>query len=348
MIIDHPEMSVHGNNNTDDDSEGEDPDDDSGEDPGEGFFLKARVVHEDENSDSDSEVDDSDNDSKVDDTESEDPEEILFAKAGFQIIMLHHIKTFPASRLLACVQCLTGTSPTSVLEHCKKKHDIVLTRSTQCSLQKILHEGNFKAQSTDVESPKHPSAPFDGLMIQNGFKCNICSYCSISLRTMANHHSSKHKGAQGSSKENSEDAEVQAFFSKHPKYFAVISSLHGLEENDLFAIYLKNEVPKIEGFKHSNPPLTVNEVPPLLKLMQWHQHLAPYIGDRKTAQQLLEIWTLPTSKDPNFWLGKRLRSTIQGYMKDIRTKTHSVPSGIKRLLKTCPRYVFTSALMLHA
>ena len=57
--------------------------DDSGEDPKEGFFLKARVVYENENSDSNSEMDNSDNDSKVNDTESEDPEEVLFAKAGF-------------------------------------------------------------------------------------------------------------------------------------------------------------------------------------------------------------------------------------------------------------------------
>ena len=196
-----------------------------------------------------------------------------------------------------------GTPPASVLEHCKR-HGIVLTGSTKRSLQKILDEGHFEAQSKDVASPKCHSAPFDGLMIQNGFRCNICSYCGTSLQTMSNHHSSNHKGARGSSKENSSDAEVQAFFSKHPKYFAVVSSLHGLEENDLFAVYLKNEVPKIESLKHSNPPLSVNEVLPLLKLMQWHEHLAPYIGDRKTAQQLLEIWLLPTSKDPKLWLGK--------------------------------------------
>ena len=88
MIIDHPELSVHGSNNPDDDSE---VGNSESEDPAELFFSKPRVVHENDNSDGDSEVDDLDNDSAVDDTESEDPEEVLFAKAGFRIIRLHHL-----------------------------------------------------------------------------------------------------------------------------------------------------------------------------------------------------------------------------------------------------------------
>jgi len=134
---------------------------------------------------------------------------------------------------------------------------------------------------------------------------------------------------------------VQAFFAQHSKYFAVNPSLHGMKKDDFFAVYMKDYAPKIEAFTYFNPPLSVNEVPPLLKVIQWHEHLVQYTTDKETISQLLEIWKLPKFAQDEDWIGKQLRSAIKRYMKDIQERALKTPPGIKCLLMMCPRFVLS-------
>jgi hypothetical protein len=126
---------------------------------------------------------------------------------------------------------------------------------------------------------------------------------------------------------------------------AVTPSLHGLSEDDLFTVYLRQCAPEIEALCILNPPISPNEVPPLLKVMQWHEHLKDYTTDRDTVRKLLELTTLPTSKAGETWMDLPLRATIEAYMKDVQVKANNASLGIKCLLKECPRYVMFSNLV---
>ena len=164
---------------------------------------------------------------------------------------------------------------------------------------------------------------------------------------MQTHFSEKHKGVTGFAKGNSKVVKVQAFFPQQPKYFAVTPSLCGItnNENYLFSSYLWQYAPEIEGLKIINLPISENEVSPLLKVIQWHEHLKDYTTNRDSVRKLLELTRLPTSKEEP-WMGTPLRYTIEGYMKDVRTKANNAMLGIRMLLKECPRYLFTILMML--
>jgi len=306
------------------------------------FSSQREMIVDDPGSESEGPESESE-ESDSDDSEVEETEQTIFAKAGFQVISLHHLPTLPAPRLLVCERCSLGVLPSAVLTHYKTHNvDLHLTKPTIVSVQKIIGAGKFLEGSNKVECPKPPCAPFDGLKIQDGYTCDHdrCNYCCVSSNSMRTHHSHSHTGGSGTAKDNYQGVQVQAFFSQHPKYFAVNPSLRGVNEDDLFAVYMKNYAPKIEAFNHFNPPLSLNEVPPLLKNMRWHEHLAEYTTDKMKVGQLLEIWNPPRrSAHGKDWMGKRLRSTIEGYVKNIQKKALKTPPGIKCLLVTCPRFV---------
>ena len=114
--------------------------------------------------------------------------------------------------------------------------------------------------------------------------------------------------------------------------------LSGMSQDNLFTVYLKQHVPLIDSLHLLNPPLDHNEVPPLLKVTQWREHLAPHIDrDKNKVRLLLELTQPSTSpQDENSWLGEPLRRTIEAYMKDAAHKGNTSTVGLRRLLMECP------------
>jgi Orsellinic acid/F9775 biosynthesis cluster protein D len=289
----------------------------------------------------------SDNEMDVDDSAdlhlAELNEEEVLAKASFAIIPLPHLKTTPPTRLLICTKCRHGVLSSSLLSH-SNTHNIKLLPEEKRNIQKIMDNSCFLDDSKEVTSPTAPCPPIDGISVQDGVACTQCSYCCVAPRTMQNHFYSLHKDAKGTAKEHSKPAQVQALFARRPKYFAVMPSLRGLDEDDLFTVYLRQCAPELDSLRILNPPLNSNEVPPLLKVTQWHEHLKDYTTDRDTVRKLLELLKLPTSKQGESCLGSPLRNTIESYMKKIRVQANNASLGIKCLLKECPRFVISFML----
>lgn len=266
-------------------------------------------------------------------------EEEVLTKGSFSIITLSHLQTTPPTRLLACTRCLHGVNSSSLISH-SNGHGIKLLPAERQNLQKIIDNSSFLDDTNyDISSPIPPCPPIEGLLVQDGIACNLCSYCTIGTRTMQNHFSAKHKGVLGFSKDNTKRAQVQSLFPRRPNHFAVTPILRGLNEDDLFTVYLQQCAPEIENLRILNPPLNPNEVPPLLKIMQWHEHLKDYITDRDSVRKLLELTRLPTSKQGEAWMGTPLRDTIEGYMRHVAGLANNSSLGIRCLLKECPRYI---------
>ena len=289
----------------------------------------------------------SDNEMKVDGPEPLFNEEEVLAKASIAIITLPHLNTTPPTQLLACTKCQHGISASSLISH-SNGHNIKLLPAEKQNLQKIINNSSFLKDSAEVPSPMPPCPPLDGILVQNGFACTLCSYCSIAVRTMQNHFYADHKDVLGLARTHSKSVQVQAFFTQRPKYFAVVPILRGQDEDDLFRLYLEQCAPEIDALKILNPPINANEVPPLLKIMQWHEHLKDYITDRESVRKLLGLTKLPTSKKGEAWMGTPLRETIEGYLRDVRVKANNASIGIKCLLKECPRQVVSLMLGYNA
>ena len=271
-------------------------------------------------------------------------EKDVLAKASLNVVLLPHLRTIPPTQLLVCTKCECGVLPSSLFNHAKE-HSIKLLPTEKQDLQTIIANTSYLDDSHQVDSPTPPCPPIEGILIQNGISCNLCNYCCTGFRTMQNHFSVKHKDATGYAKNNSKAVKVQALFARRPKYFAVTPSLRGItEDDDLFATYLRQCAPEIEELKIINPPISENEVSPLLKITQWHEHLKDYTKNRDNVKKLLQLTKLPTSKEGS-WMGTPLRYTIEGYMKDVRTKANNSTLSIRMLLKECPRYFFTIFLM---
>jgi hypothetical protein len=268
-------------------------------------------------------------------------EEEVLAKASFAIILLPYLQTTPPARLLVCTKCQHGIMPPSSITHLNS-HNIKLLPAEKQNLQTILNNSTFLDDSIEIPPPNPPCPPIKGIKVQDGFTCDLCSYCCTALQTMRNHFSDKHRGVLGFAKANSKPVQVQAFFARYPKFFPVTPSLKGLNKDDLFTKYVQQCVPEIEALTILNPPLNANEVPPLLKVTQWHEHLKGHTNDRDQVRKLLELTKLPTSKRGEGWMGSPLRATIEGYMKDVRDKAHNASLGIRCLLIECPRFVVLS------
>ena len=280
----------------------------------------------------------SDNEMNVDESNLTSDEGEVLAKASIVIIPLPHLHTTPPTQLLACTTCQCGVNPSSVLTH-SKGHRINLLSAEKKAIQSIISNSSFLDDSIEVDSPTPPCPPIEGILVRDGLSCKLCSYCCVTYNTIKSHFNDKHRFVPGFAKANSKSASVQALFARRPKYFAVMPSLCGLNEDDLFSVYLQQCAPEIEALKILPPPLNANEVPPLLKVTEWHEHLKDYTNDRDSVQKLLELTKLPTSRQGIAWLGLPLRSTIEGYLRDVRNKARNASLGIKCLLKECPRFV---------
>lgn len=274
--------------------------------------------------------------SPMDEDEVSINEEEVLAKASFSIVQLLHLQTTPPTRLLVCTKCQQGVIPTSLITH-SHSHNIKLLSADKQNLLTVMNNSTFLDDSIEIATPNPPCPPIEEIRCHDGFACDLCCYCCITVETIRSHFSNNHKGVLGFAKGNSKPAQVQAFFARRPKYFAVTPSLMGLNKDDLFTKYLQQCTPEIDGLRILNPPLNANEVPPLLKVTQWHEHLKGHTNDRDQVWKLLQLTKLPTPNGGEQWIGLLLRATIESYMKDVRDKAHNTSLGIRCLLIECPR-----------
>ncbi|KAF8869304.1 hypothetical protein BD779DRAFT_1739474, partial [Infundibulicybe gibba] len=129
---------------------------------------------------------------------------------------------------------------------------------------------------------------------------------------------------------------VQTFFAPvGRKYFSVVlDEPHSPGSTpDLYRIYLHQEAGKYQQSTNINPPTHAKEVPPLLRITNWHEHLANYTQDKKTLWDLRSLMKFSKLK-PGF---DRLGQAVFEYAKVIRKKALDAPVAVRRSLMECPR-----------
>lgn len=111
---------------------------------------------------------------------------------------------------------------------------------------------------------------------------------------------------------------IQTFFSPVPQHFFQVNpDLENLASDDMFLIYLRDQVPAFVPFP-ANPPITEREVPPFLQMTQWHLHLKDYLSNFKTRSAVKDLVKLP-DHIPHKPAGiDRLRELSFGYLDKVR------------------------------
>ena len=267
-----------------------------------------------------------------------DEDTVLLTMASLKAIPLTYLRTMPTSLLIVCSTCQLGLQPNLALLHARSQHQILFKGVQKKSIQAVLDKPGVIKKPSNTTAPKYPCPPIDGLEQKKGFICTLCNYCCCEKSSMHKHFSNHHGNSFHTPNTDSKPVIVQVFSPQNRAYFRVHPVLSGMSQDNLFTVYLKQHVPLIDSLHLLNPPLDHNEVPPLLKVTQWREHLAPHInGDKNKVRLLLELTQPPTSpQDENSWLGEPLRRTIEAYMKDAAHKGNTSTVGLRRLLMECP------------
>lgn len=278
------------------------------------------------------------NSSKMD---VDEDDKLLLSRLSLRLISLSVLGLFPCPKILTCTQCLCGIPPASVLEHATS-HGIEISRADKRRLNEWLSITTLAKCSEDLRSPPPGSPPISGLNIFTGFACTLCTFCACESSTIQKHLSLTHPNRAGTWQEKCKAASLQAYFRTRPCYFAVQPALAGLAPTDLYRLYLEQIAPPIDESQRVNPPQDPHEIPPLVRMMGWHDHLAPYLTDRSQIRSIRTLMQLPTASRGVEWLGSPLRGAIHRYMKDIRAKAINSPLAVRCLLMECPRFVVHS------
>jgi hypothetical protein len=160
---------------------------------------------------------------------------------------------------------------------------------------------------------------------------------------MDNHWNTKHKDLGGIAAQDVSVCKVQTFFLSHPKYFAVMPVMKGLGPQDKYRLYLTQLADEVaEADATIVPAVSENQVPALLQVTLWHEHLATFTTDKATVRNtrsLVDTWAA-NEKTP--WLGTRLSGTVTEYMQVIKRRMANIPIPARSLLMEYPRQASVS------
>lgn len=266
----------------------------------------------------------------------------ILEMAGLRTINVKSSGDGSDRHILACTHsdCLHALTIGTTLLHHIAKHKVPLTRPQQKEIGDWLVTDPPLTRSEDIATPQPGMPPIHGLKVHHGLACLLCTYCALTDRSMEQHILEEHTGAYDRTAKKSSrhrSASLQTFFIQRPRYFEVNPVLEGCASTDLYSIYVNNLAKTIESSVLVVPPSGENEIPPLLRITCWHEHLADFITDRPKIQELRKLMTLPTSKSGLQWLGDRLSAVINTYMVKIRKMANAGGIGVKCLLMECPR-----------
>ncbi len=303
---------------------------------------------------------------EVDDEDTHGVAEIssTMEKVGLAILRPSWLQDYTTPLLLVCRACLKGINIQNSISHVTGKEDgghclrvrkeIIIELKEWIKWKAHLFLSSTTAFRDAPSSAYTPRALPILKVFENALQCTSkeCSHCCLRPNAMATHWSQEHRGKR--TKTKSKTVAVQTFFESHPRYFIVNPHLSGLPANSLYELYERQLVPEMEEECEQVVPYLASEreIPPLLKIMQWHQHLAPYLLDEATdseisshsssnglplfnkrkIESLLSVIDFPKRRSGV----NVLRDVVQTYLLGIKTECQRSEPRIRRMLMQCP------------
>jgi hypothetical protein len=267
----------------------------------------------------------------VDEGEAQDRSALC--AAGLVVMELGKFNIESDLSVLVCTTCQAGIHKSSAIVH-GQTHGVRLTKLQIADLNKLVPTLRLANSTKDFPSPPNDEAPIEHLKVQDGIRCHACTYSCRTANTIEKHWSDNHRdfGRVDHSK-----CKVQSIFAASPIFFVVRPILSRLAPDDKYRLYLTQfEAEIAEADKHIVPPISENEVPPLLRVTLWHEHLAPYTTDKVSVRKLRYLLDTHRANNKTPALGKPLYNTITAYMQDIKRKMRNTPIPARMLLMQYP------------
>ena len=240
-------------------------------------------------------------------------------------------------KVLICMVCGSAWPPYALLGHCKKEHpNIKIPSDAPSKLNEIVQDYGIVSE---VCLPEFNGLPVEGLKKHpNGLVClaDGCSYACLKTRVMAEHWLSCHPNSIILKDKRSKVGMIQCFFTViGTKYFAVNASLEGVDDEGIYATFIRDYLPSLPPLPML-PPNTHREVPPLLAHTGWNLHLDSFVTDEEKRKALVASALRPFQADKDPVYGQ-LYGWVFEYMDSIcDIAQHQVPYTLLRFILQYP------------
>ncbi|KAF9487387.1 hypothetical protein BDN71DRAFT_1514032 [Pleurotus eryngii] len=192
-----------------------------------------------------------------------------------------------------CLACLIAWIPSKVAGHLRS-HGFTLSNKSE---EKLLHVLKT-LQVVDKETPLHPKElgpPVEGLATTHGFCCTICNYACVKA-SMIEKHIGKHKEMASQYGIAYRTGHVQTFFSPTQRHYFEVTAPPPPPSNNssMLEFYTTNLLPALTATTKVLQPIHHHELPLMVQMTGWHDHLATHLVDRNDIKNLLDLVTVPT------------------------------------------------------
>lgn len=237
---------------------------------------------------------------------------------------------------LHCLDCQFALLPTTIKTHMNTRHQLKLDGEQCKELMEICTaQGVSNTHAVKLPSPRGP--PIESLaIVTDAHCCKECAYCVPSFVAFRQHWGRSHKNHPAKPHDGFTVGFVQTFFVVPVKYFEVLPQLAALPKDDVYALYLRDEVPKMMADDDVIlPPIMPSEVPPLLQSTGWHLHLKDILVSKRSVRYLRLFMEPAKRSGPNDTLAL-LADAVKLYMRKTRDLCNNSDVRVRKMLMQCP------------
>src|ERR1700742_3705206 len=172
---------------------------------------------------------------------------------------------------LVCTECQKALLAHQVWEYLSKHHQTAAIRYDKEKFDEACQK--LKVSKTFPAIENMPVPAFDGICIEQGYKCSICAFCSPSKGTMGNHYRLQHKHSCTPGMVDQKEVLLQTFGCsvKTKQYFQVIRNQNTEAEHTGWeSDVLKQAQDWQRKPSKSNEVPNARQVSPWLLSTKWH------------------------------------------------------------------------------
>lgn len=247
--------------------------------------------------------------------------------------------------ILICATCKIAFTPRSLVGHQRNTHSITITSD---QLDRITERFEV-LETSDIGRPPQICPPIEGLEVHAGTACLYCPHVCLVARSFDTHWSNEHSHLTVAKEERSKPVAAQTLFgiADRRQYFVVDPTLAGLDLDDAYGVFLREEYPHYQPLSEVALPTHDRDLSILVKRTGWYDHLGPYCTDTAARASLVAMAARPVKKET--WASSLkpgleknllpLHGAVRLYMENARIKARSLKRTTLRALKEFPMYV---------
>ncbi|KAF9494560.1 P-loop containing nucleoside triphosphate hydrolase protein [Pleurotus eryngii] len=231
-------------------------------------------------------------------------------------------------KILICNHYQAGFSKEDILGHLKSA-SFKIGKGIKEAMRSGLNTLEFRKKRDPT--PKADEDAVEGLAVEEGHQCLICSYCAPQSKTIRNHLSQNHSGHLGSAKDNMNNAYIQTLYSTNDIYYSVRMPLPQ-STNPMLHDYITSILPTIQQSDILLPGVSTLDYPVEVQMIGWHNHLATYLQSKVATRGLTSLLG-PVSSTTRI---SQLKPFIIKYLKVCGGLGEKLSFKMRRMLKSYP------------